>query len=147
MILAWPSSVSMTLAGFRSRCTICFSCARARPAATSDAISSTRHHRHPLAGQRVAHLLAANQLHGDVGATVDLADLVNDGDVRMLERGGGLRLLDEAPTPIGVVGQIVGQDLERDIAIQPRVGGAVDNAHAAAADLFSDTGTARRGAR
>ncbi len=96
-------------------------------------------HQHPLAGQRVAHLLAANQLHRDVGAPVDLADLVNDRDVRMLERGGGLRLLDEAPTPIGVVRQIVGQDLERDIAIQPRVGGAVDNAHAAAADLFSDT--------
>ena len=42
MILAWPSSVTMTLAGFRSRWTMPFSCARASPAAISAASSSTR---------------------------------------------------------------------------------------------------------
>ena len=99
-----------------------------------------------LTCQQVAQLVAADQLHRDEREPVGFADLVNDGDVRMLDRRGGLGLLDEAPAPIAVVRQVVGQDLERDIAVQPRVGGAIDHAHPAAADFFGNPIVAERAA-
>ena len=69
---------------------------------------------------------------------VGFVDRVNDGDVGMLERGGRLRFLHEALPAFGVVDEIVGQDLERDLAIEAQVHRAVDHAHAAAADLVED---------
>ena len=95
MILAWPSSVTMTLAGFRSRCTTPFSWARARPSAISMARSRARAGEGGP-GEEVAELLAADQLHGDVGDALRLVDAVDDGDVGMLEGGGGVGLAQEA---------------------------------------------------
>ena len=56
----------------------------------------------------------------------------------MLERGGGAGFADEALAAIAVGHQLGGQDLERDVAIEARVGGAIDHAHAAAADFLDD---------
>ena len=55
-----------------------------------------------------------------------------------LERGGGLRLLHEAPPAIGIRDQLLGQHLERHLAIEADVDRAVDDPHAAAADLLDD---------
>ncbi len=146
MTLAWPSSVSITLAGFRSRWTICLSCARARPAAISAATSSARATGRPAAGQPVAHLLAADQFHGDERVPVGFVHVVDDGDVRVLDRRGGLGFLHEPAAAIGVVDQILGQDLERDVAVETRVGGPVDDTHPAAADLLGDAVLGQRAA-
>ena len=44
----------------------------------------------------------------------------------------------EAPEPLGIVGEKVWQDLERHVAVELRVAGAVDLPHAAGADLGGD---------
>ena len=52
----------------------------------------------------------------------------------MVERAGGPRLLLEAAQALGVGGERGGQHLDRDVAAEPRVAGAVDLAHAARAE-------------
>ena len=53
----------------------------------------------------------------------------------MIERGEHLRFACEPREPVGVAGERVGQDLERDIAIELRVARAIHLAHPARADL------------
>ena len=52
----------------------------------------------------------------------------------MIERGEVLRLSLESSQTFGVVGEGVGQDLQRDVAMQLGVAGAIDLAHAAGTD-------------
>ena len=118
MILAWPSSVTMTLAGFRSRCTTPFSWARARPSAISIARSRARAGAVLALGQEVAQLLAADELHGDEGDAVRFVDAVDDRDVGVLEGGGGLGLAQEALAPVGVLRELLGEDLEGHFAVE-----------------------------
>jgi hypothetical protein len=103
----------------------------------SAASSSARHRRAP-AGEPLAHLLAADQLHGNEGVAVGFVDVVDDGDVGVLDRRRGLGFLDEAPAAFRIVDQFLGQDLEGDVAIETGVSGAIDQTHAAAADLLGD---------
>ena len=49
-----------------------------------------------------------------------------------------LRFALEAGQPIGIAGEEVGQDLERDVAPEPRVAGAKHLAHAPGAELADD---------
>src|SRR5262245_61145643 len=59
---------------------------------------------------------------------------MNVRDVRMVQRGERLRLAGEAGEAFGIVGEDIGQDFDRDVAIELRVPGFVDLAHAAGAD-------------
>ena len=52
----------------------------------------------------------------------------------MRERGDGLRLALEARAAIRIVGERRRQDLDGDVAVEPRIAGAIDLAHAARAD-------------
>ena len=56
----------------------------------------------------------------------------------MLERRGRLRFLEEAAFPFRIGDEIGGQDLECHLAVQLGIDGAVDDAHAAAADFVED---------
>jgi len=56
----------------------------------------------------------------------------------MIERRKRLRLASEARQAIGVDGERVGEDLQRDVAIERRVAGAVDLSHATCADRRGD---------
>ncbi len=56
--------------------------------------------------------------------------------MRLVYAGRGPRFPDESLTEGLILGQSGGQDLEGDIAVQPRVVGTVDDGHAAAADLL-----------
>ena len=80
-------------------------------------------------GQRVP----GHVLHSDEAPAFRHADLINGGDVRMIERGGGLCFVLEAPHPVGIGGQIYRQELERDLAAKPRVSSRVDLTHSASA--------------
>ena len=60
---------------------------------------------------------------------------VDDGDVRMLEGGGGLGLLDEAALAAGIGNELGGKDFERHFAVELHVARAIHDAHAAPADL------------
>ena len=56
--------------------------------------------------------------------------------MRVLERGGRARLALEALERLRVRGDLLGQELQGDLASQPRVFRAVDDAHPAAAQLL-----------
>ena len=69
----------------------------------------------------------------------------------MRERGDGLRFALEARAAIRIAGNAGRQDLDRDVAIEPRVARAVDLAHAAGADrgdhlIRPESGAGRHGA-
>lgn len=52
----------------------------------------------------------------------------------MIQRGYRARLLLETPQAVHVLGQGRGEDLDRDLAPEPRIFGAIYFAHAARAD-------------
>ena len=56
----------------------------------------------------------------------------------MIERGEDLRLALEAGEAVGIGGEGRWQELEGDVAVEPRVARAVDLAHAAGADCRDD---------
>jgi hypothetical protein len=81
---------------------------------------------------------SVQKLHGDEGAPVLLADVVDRADVRVVQRGGGARVAPEARPRARIRGELGGQELERDKPLEPRVLRPVDNSHPAAAELSHD---------
>ena len=116
------------------------SCAAARPCAICDADRrATFSQRQTRRGARpLAQRLALEQLDDDVGQRRRLAEVVNGEDVRMRERGDCLRLALEAREAFGVRDKSSGQHLDRDVAIELRVAGAIHLAHAAGAERRQD---------
>jgi hypothetical protein len=79
-----------------------------------------------------------DELGDQVLTAIELPDVVDRHDVRVVQRGCGLRFA--LKTAAGSsVGQVVGQKLDGDRPIQLRVARAVDDAHAALAELAFDT--------
>jgi hypothetical protein len=76
--------------------------------------------------------------HREVQLAVGLACPVDRHDVRMLGRGGSVRLAHEALPERRVGREVGGQDLERHLALGERLRGQVDHAHAASPDLGLD---------
>ena len=81
--------------------------------------------------------LVAVMLLGQRG-TVELIDVVDRADVGMIQRGRRARFALEALERAGLQRHVFRQELEGDRAIEPRVLGLVDDAHAAAAEEFGD---------
>jgi len=54
--------------------------------------------------------------------------------VRVIQRGEDFRLALEARQPLRIRRKEIRQDLDRDVALEPRVAGPIDLAHAASAD-------------
>ncbi len=96
----------------------------------------------PCGGQRSAgieqraHVPAVDVAHRYEQDTASLARLEDGNDVRVVDGGCGPGFADEALPERIVDGQARGQDLQRDVPVQPEVEGAVDNRHPAAADLL-----------
>ena len=63
-------------------------------------------------------------------------DVVDGDDVGMVQRGGGLRFLDEAAAALGIARHFRRQHFDGDKAVEPRVLRLVDIAHAARAQLL-----------
>ena len=59
-------------------------------------------------------------------------------DVRVVERCQHLRFTLEPRQAVAIVGEMIRQDLDRDVALQPAVAGPVDLAHAAGAKRRDD---------
>src|SRR2546427_6570451 len=74
--------------------------------------------------------LTLDQLHDDEMSRLRFANLVDGDDVRMIEGGGGTGFPGEALDDGWIVRVAIGQNLQRDIAVEPQVVGAVDFAHA-----------------
>ncbi|OGD20257.1 MAG: hypothetical protein A2W03_04290 [Candidatus Aminicenantes bacterium RBG_16_63_16] len=69
---------------------------------------------------------------------------MDDDDVRVVERGGGLGLLDEPLLSVGVGHSFGGEKFDGDGAVEVAVLGFVDGAHAALADLLQDAVVKKR---
>jgi hypothetical protein len=64
----------------------------------------------------------------------------------VVQRGERLRLTRKPGKPVGIVRKRVGEDFERDIAMQLRIARAIDLPHAPFADRRGDVGDAKSGA-
>ena len=141
--LTLPSGVTFTLAGLRSRWTMPFSWASSRPSAICFAMaraSSTGigpRIRRSARSSPSTSSMAMRWTRGPVGEACRL-EAVEVGDRRVVERGEQPGLALEAGEPLGIGGEGLGQPLERHLAPELRVGGAVDLAHAARADRGGD---------
>ena len=109
-------------------------CAAASASATAIAIRSDLAEAHALPWNQRVNALALHKLHHDEVAAVGRLDLVNGDDVRMVERGCGLRFLHEAPTAALVCDSFSGEHLDGDVTIQSRVARTIHLTHAARAN-------------
>ena len=69
---------------------------------------------------------------------VDLLQPVDGGDVGVVEGRERLRLALQARRLLRVAGELIGEYLESDVAVEFRIGGSVDLAHAALAEKPDD---------
>ncbi len=85
---------------------------------------------------------AVQELHGDEGLRLVFlgqvfVDFVNGADIGMVQGGGGLGLALETGQSLGILGHLVRQEFQGDEAVQLDVLRLIDNAHAAATELFN----------
>ena len=85
-------------------------------------------------GNPVGERGAFDQLQDECPSPLGFLDAVDGGDVRVVEAGEDLGLPLEPSEPVRVSGEGVGQDLQRDLAVELRVGGLPDLAHAPLAE-------------
>jgi len=67
--------------------------------------------------------------------TSSLAHTMNGDNVRVRETGGHAGLPQKPVARLGITGEVSGQDLDRDVAIELHVAGEVHHSHASAAEL------------
>ena len=108
------------------------------PARDLDAVLDRLAHGQRARREPLAQRLALEQLHDDEQLAVVDARVEDADDVRMRERGDGLRFALEPRPPIGVGGERGRQDLDRHVTLEPRVPGAIDLAHSAFANRRED---------
>ena len=82
--------------------------------------------------------LPFEKFHGDEGAAFEFANIVNGADVGVIEGGSGAGFAMEALDGLGIIGNVVGEEFEGDVAAEAGVLGFVDHAHPAAAEFFLD---------
>lgn len=78
---------------------------------------------------------ALDHLHNDVGRAVFFARVEDRDDIRVAELGDGLSFVEQAVAPLGSE-PCAGQDLDRNVAIQGVIVGAVHRAHTAGPELL-----------
>src|SRR5215813_4697013 len=94
--------------------------------------------RHPPFSQNLSQRQPFNEFGGDEMRRVEIADLVNGDDIRMVEGAGGFGLLLESEQSLIVFGALFEQQLERDLSFESRVAGQIDLPHPAGADRRND---------
>jgi hypothetical protein len=82
--------------------------------------------------------LSVDVLHDDEGDAIALADVVNGGHVRMVQRGCGLRFAREAVHAVHVRRELFGQDFQGDGPVQSRIAREVDLSHSAGTEQRQD---------
>ena len=94
--------------------------------------------RQPAGGDALRQGLARHVLHDQEVDAVAAVEVVNRGNMRVVQPGQRFRFLPK-PSPCCLVAKGAGrQHLEGDVAVEVRVAGAVDLAHAARAKLGGD---------
>ena len=83
-------------------------------------------------------ILAFDQFHDERRDSARFFEPVDVRDVRVIQRCQHLRLAAEARQAIGIVGDGGQQHLDRDVAIQLGVAGAIDRPHSTGAESGED---------
>src|ERR1700747_2228112 len=83
--------------------------------------------------------LTVEVLHGDEGAAVEFADIVNCANIGVVERRGGTRFALKALERGRIRYRIFRKEFQSDFAAQPSVLGLVYDSHPAAAEFLQDT--------
>jgi hypothetical protein len=76
--------------------------------------------------------------HGDERLPGVLADLVNGGNVRMIERAGGARLSQQAGRSFWIAGLVRRQKLEGNASAEINILGEINRTHPAGPDVADD---------
>src|SRR5271163_5054149 len=76
--------------------------------------------------------------HGDEGASLKLADVMDGADIRMVQGGRCLSLTLKAAQGLRVFGDVVGKELEGNETMQASVLSLVHDAHAAPTQFLDD---------
>ncbi len=92
----------------------------------------------PPGGELRSQGFPFEKLLDDVGSPLVRPDVVDGGDVGVIEKSRGFRLLLEPAQAIGVLRERRGQDLDRDLSAEARVLRTVHLAHSAGADRTED---------
>ena len=87
------------------------------------------------AGDAVLQRLAFEKLHDDESLAVFLVDLVDGADVGMVQCRGGAGFALKTVESLAILGEFFGKKLESDEAAELDVFGAVNDTHAAAAQV------------
>ena len=101
---------------------------------------------HATSRQHLGQGTPLHQLHGQQGSGAVVLDGVDGHDVGVVERSDGERLTPESLAAIGIGGRNLGQHLQGDIPLEPRVAGPVHLAHSAFAQRVNDFVGAETGA-
>ena len=91
--------------------------------------------------------LAGDELEDEEAQGVDLLEAVDRRDVRVIQGREDVRLAGEAREAVRVRGERVGKDLDRDVALKPRVAGPPDLAHPSGAQARQDLERSETGTR
>src|SRR6266571_1896626 len=81
---------------------------------------------------------AVQKLHGNESLAILLPDVIDRANVRMIQRGCGLRLPLETSQGLSVSGNLLRQKLESDEAMQARVLSLVDHTHTPSTEFLDD---------
>lgn len=96
-------------------------------------------HRHGAGVHQLAQRLPVDVLHGhERAAVVIAADLVDRHDVRVVQRRRGARFVAQAEEMLGRLGQMGGEELDRDVPPEVVVVREEDFAHSSGAELAND---------
>ncbi len=88
-----------------------------------------------LVREQPLEVCALDVAHGQVELSLHLARVVDGHDIRMVEGSRQPRLDEEALAEVGILRQLWREQLERHAAVQRQIVGAVDDAHATAAEI------------
>ena len=98
------------------------------------------------AGDALRQIVALDEFHHEGGHAPAFFQAVDGRDVGMIQRGEGLGFTLEASQAIRVVRKRLGEDLDRDVAVQLRIARAKHLAHPADTDAGDDFVDAETGA-
>ncbi len=124
--------------GFRSRWTTPAACAAARPSATCVAISNSLRMGTGFPVSRPRSDSALDKFADNVLLAGLNAEVVHGDDIGMIQRGDGACFTLEAASALHAACIVFAENLDRDVAVQPRIAGAVHLAHASGAERGPD---------
>ncbi len=88
--------------------------------------------------QEVGERAPLDELHREVPVGADLPEVVDLDDPRVVQPRGGPRLLEEALDVEVVLGELLGEELQRDVALERDVPRPEDASHPAPSQLLQD---------